>query len=399
MRDTVDPMTAHQTIQAAPNGAPSTQLQRMELLFIWGFWALIAMLMSMSTLLNPASFPRGSSSVGLWPPLLASIVESALWAILTPFIFRLAKRLTLDHPQWLLRLIIMVAIGALMAEAMYQFMGQFRRAERWAIDLFLGEQIATEPADATQFTYRLWRSFEFVVFLVILVAGIAKDYMSRYRLYQERYAELRVELLNARLRALQDQLNPHFLFNTLNAISSLVVRDPDKAQDMLALLSDLLRDTLESKDLEVRLSHELQFISRYLDIMHMRFGDRMETRQDIAPEALYALVPNLILQPLVENAIKHGIDRLDGQGRITISAAVSDHTLILRVIDNGEAGQHPASSATQRSGPGVGLSNTRERLRQTYGEQQSLQLHTAEQGGTIAEIRLPYRTSPLAGAN
>lgn len=370
-----------------PTSTP--HLRRMELLSIWGFWAIIAILMCASTLLNPGAFP--GTRHNLWPPLLGSTVEAAVWATITPLIFRITARYTLDHPRWLLRLAIMILGGAVLSIAVFELMASFRAAEQQWFGVIGAKAVPTTRDYQTSFTLKLWQFFEFAIFLVILTAGIARDYLARYRAYQTRYAQLRLELVNARLKTLQDQLNPHFLFNTLNGISSLVTRDPNKAQDMLAQLSELLRDTLDRKELEVTLEKELVFVNRYIDIMRARFGDKLETEQHIDPQTLNAMVPNLLLQPLVENAIKHGVSKLDAVGRISITAKRQDDTLILRVIDNGDA-SISSKSTNDSNSTGLGLHNTQERLRQSYGAHQSLVLERRQEGGMLAEIRMPFHT-------
>jgi LytS/YehU family sensor histidine kinase len=242
---------------------------------------------------------------------------------------------------------------------------------------------------------------EFVIYLVILMAGLAHDYFIRYQArhaqasaLQAQAAQLHAELANSRLNALRTQLNPHFLFNTLNAVSSLVERDPRGARRMIARLSDLLRDTLEGKDLEVPLQRELVFVRRYIDIMQTRFQGRLETTENIAPDTLDAMVPNLILQPLVENAIKHGIEKLDGVGRISIQAQRSGETLMLSVVDNGTA-EPNTRLQEDPAGGGLGLRNTKARLAQSYGDQQSLTLRSNAGGGVVAQVVLPFHKAKM----
>jgi LytS/YehU family sensor histidine kinase len=185
------------------------------------------------------------------------------------------------------------------------------------------------------------------------------------------------------------QLNPHFLFNTLHAISALVHKDVEAADRMIARLSDLLRYALESTDAqEVPLRQELGFLNRYLEIEQTRFGDRLTVRLDIAPETLDALVPNLVLQPLVENAIRHGIEPRAKPGRIDLRARRENGRLKLEVCDNGvglPSGRIPEE--------GVGLSNTRARLQQLYGEGHCFELGDAPGGGLMVSVELPFRAA------
>jgi len=192
----------------------------------------------------------------------------------------------------------------------------------------------------------------------------------------------------ARLQALRYQLNPHFLFNTLNSISTLIVeREHRDAERMVARLSDFLRLTLEcDADVEVPLADELDFARRYLDIETIRFGDRLTVREDVDPDALSARVPPLLLQPLVENAVRHGILPRETGGCLTIEARHVGDRLLVRVIDDG-----PGPPQEAAIGDGVGLSNVRARLESLYGSDYRLSLERADGGGCAVRIELPFR--------
>jgi two-component system LytT family sensor kinase len=215
------------------------------------------------------------------------------------------------------------------------------------------------------------------------------DYYQQFRERERQAAELEKHLARARLQALKMQLQPHFLFNTLNGIAALNYEDPRAANLMLARLSELLRMTLEDNDApEVSLRQELDFNRRYLELEQIRLGDRLTVTLEIAPETLDAVVPNLLLQPLVENAIRHGIAPYSARGKISIQAHRNNGTLHLRVADNGPGRRRDQGAA---SGTGVGLKNTTARLWQLYGDAQRLELKTAERGGWIVEITIPFR--------
>ena len=198
--------------------------------------------------------------------------------------------------------------------------------------------------------------------------------------------QLEARLADARLDALRMQLHPHFLFNTLNAISTLVHRDANAADEMIGNLSELLRATLDTTAQEIPLRRELHFLDRYLEIQQVRFGDRLQVEKEIDAAALDVNVPTLVLQPLVENAIRHGIEPRTGQGRLHITATREGRILHLSVRDNG-TGSKPASESKD----GIGIANTRSRLQQLYGEEARLTLTTAADGGFIACIDLPCR--------
>jgi hypothetical protein len=201
---------------------------------------------------------------------------------------------------------------------------------------------------------------------------------------------LRAELAEARLDALRQQLNPHFLFNTLNHIvAELRSRDVDAALATLLPLSDLLRDVLRERAQVIPLRDEVRMIERYLEIERARFGDRLQAAVTYDPRALDALVPSSLLQPLVENAMRHGVSRTDG--RCTVAVTVRPHggRLAIEVRDGGPGlTPHPASSDT-----GIGLSNTRQRLSYLYGPDHAFDLRTLEGGGLLVSIDLPFRRS------
>jgi LytS/YehU family sensor histidine kinase len=201
-------------------------------------------------------------------------------------------------------------------------------------------------------------------------------------------AHLETRLMEARLKTLEAELHPHFLFNTLHAISTLVHSDPDAADRMISRLSDLLRITFSrSGAARVPLQEEIEFLQKYLDIEQTRFQDRLAVHYDIDPETLDAEVPRLILQPLVENAIKHGVSKRVGPGTIRIASDRKGDALWLEVRDNG-AGMAAASGDQISSG--VGLSNTRARLECLYGEAQGLEFSEGAEGLTV-RMRLPFQ--------
>ncbi|HKG21586.1 MAG TPA: histidine kinase [Blastocatellia bacterium] len=220
----------------------------------------------------------------------------------------------------------------------------------------------------------------------------AFEFHRRYRRHEFEAARLQTQLGQSRLEALTAQLQPHFLFNTLQGISTLMHRDVGAADAMLSRLSDLLRQTLQHRDRqEAPLSEEIEMLDHYVEISRERFKDRWLFETQISPDARDALVPFFILQPLVENALQHGIARRAGIGRVTVSAKRQGETLQLNVTDDG-----PGLAEAERTFPreGVGLSNTRERLRELYGDRQSLTLEAPPSGGLRVEVVIPYKVAP-----
>jgi hypothetical protein len=229
--------------------------------------------------------------------------------------------------------------------------------------------------------------FDLAVYAFILLGWYAFHWHGRYRDRELRTAQLEASLHEARLAALRSQLNPHFLFNALNSVSALMHRNVDAADAMLARIGELLRLTLASDgDQEVELREELELLDRYLDVERIRFAERLAITVDVPASTLGARIPPFSLQPLVENAIHHGVAITADGGRVTISARKVEERLQLRVLDDGPG------LATPHLREGVGLRNTRARLRQLYGESQQLLFRRPEGGGLEVMVELPWRT-------
>jgi two-component system LytT family sensor kinase len=230
----------------------------------------------------------------------------------------------------------------------------------------------------------------FYKYWIVVLGHLGWQYYLRYRDRERQAAALSAELVNARLEALRMQLNPHFLFNTLNAVLALIHEDPAAADRMLVQLSHLLRRTLDSGSAyEVPLREELQFLRMYLEIEQIRFQDRLQITFDIDPDTEDLLVPQLILQPLVENALRHGILPRDQPGQIHLRARQNGDRLELSVRDNGIGLPDPAETGTRK---GVGLQNVRSRLNHLYGVTQFFQLREAPGGGAEAILSIPVRS-------
>jgi signal transduction histidine kinase len=363
---------------------PPLWSRRTEWLAILGFWTLLGAL----TLVRRVLDPRGPAGL-TFPDTLFVVAEYALWALLTPAVFALARRLPLERGEAGRRLVLHLVIALAVAAVLEVIrVGVFR-------PLFLPDGFFGPPPpgmQAPRFTpagailqFRFLD--ELVIYLAVLAAGFARDYFLRYRAHAAESARLQAQLAEARLAALRMQLNPHFLFNTLHAVSALVERDPAGVRRLVAKLSALLRHVLDSGSRqEVSLGEELAFLRDYLDIQQTRFQGRLDVEESIPRDLWGALVPNLLLQPLVENAILHGVGRIEACGRIEISARKDGERLLLTVRDNG-----PGLEGNGRAG-GVGLANTRARLSALYGEDASLSLDPAPGGGLVAGVVLPYHT-------
>jgi sensor histidine kinase YesM len=323
------------------------------------------------------------------------LVFAAAWTVVTAVVFRLTARFSLEHTDRLARNVVLVAAG-LAAALLMAGVGI------GAFVAFGGRPVMDDgvPVPLREMAPRLLIP-NLLVYTAIAVTGLARDASLRARARREQAvklqahnAQLQAQLAEAKLRVLHTQLNPHFLYNTLNAVSGLMDEDPRGARRMIARLSELLRYALrDTTGQEIPLEEELALVRRYLEIVEIRFQGRLETRIAADPGVGAALVPSLVLQPLAENAMKHGVGRAGGYGRIEIHASRSGDDLVLRVLDTGP-GATP-SLPMDGSGGGLGLRHTRERLEQLYGSAHGFRLEPTPEGGMIAEIVLPYHTAPL----
>ncbi|MBK8058018.1 MAG: histidine kinase [Gemmatimonadetes bacterium] len=367
-------------------------LTRAELLLIVAFWTFMAILTAANGLLDPRA--RMVEPVIVAAPVVLAFIVSYAWAILTPGIFLLVDRYPIERAASAKNFILLTLAGVCVGVAMDAFGAWLRFGV-----FYTGGRRPPPPFGPMVTVEHLFFLDDFVVFIAVAAAAMARVYSRRVRARQEEtvrlqahaaqlQATLQGQLAEARLAALRSQIDPHFLFNTLNAVSSLVERDPKGVRRMIARLSELLRLRLEgANEPETTLDRELDTLSRYLEIMQIRFQKRLEVVMDIATESREALVPTLVLQPLVENAIKHGLSQNEAGGRLEIGAHVDGARVVLTVRDNG--GGIGSSNA---EGDGIGVRNTRERLQQLYGDDHSFTLRNADGGGAIATVSLPFHT-------
>jgi two-component system, LytTR family, sensor kinase len=299
------------------------------------------------------------------------------------FLIWLVPRFPLDREHWRRRLPGYVGIVVLLGAAHTTMM--------WVTRTLLFPVAGLGAYDYGIMRYRYPMEFaiqapNIAIWVVLLHAW---RWYSRARARELEAARLEQELSRATLERLEAQLEPHFLFNTLNVISSLMYHDPGRADRMLGRLSDLLRLTFQrAPDPEVPLADELEWLGWYLQIMQLRFGDRLTVSQQIAPDTLTLAVPRLILQPLVENALKHGPARHAGPASVTIAAQRDGARLRISVSDDGP-GMEPSGAG---NGNGLGLTNTAERLQTLYRAEGRLLLGNRPEGGLTATVELPART-------
>lgn len=360
---------------------------------ILAFWTVMALLTTAGQML----FPRNAIVKPVFPAsdVAAAFANAYLWAALTLPIFRLSRRFPMERRHGLRNVAVVLAVGILIAAAVDVIVGFLKFTVLYT---FTGPW-GNKPFDPLFGLTRLFWLDDLVVYIAILAAGFARDYFRRLQTRHDeavrleaQTARLEAQLAEARLAALRAQLDPHFLFNTLNAVSALVGSDPRGVRRMISRLSALLRHTLEeSATPQAPLAEEMALLTQYVEIMEIRFEGRLDVQTNIDPAMLDALVPTLILQPLVENAIRHGIDRLPlaEVGRVVVSGRRQGDLVVLTVQDNGPTLDD--ANALTRSG-GVGLRNTRERLAQLYGPEHTLTLTALPDGGVVAELTLPYHT-------
>jgi two-component system LytT family sensor kinase len=327
-----------------------------------------------------------------WDRIAWNLVILNLWALATPAILRLVQRYPVAGdrlaPHALLHLGAAIAVSVVTTLAYFGLRGP--------VEALLGQ-----PYDAlAEFKVLQVRTLFIDVIFYTAVAAVlhALDYRRQYLDRELRAAQLEGQLAQAQVAALRMQLNPHFLFNTLHAISSLMDDDVHRARRMLVDLSDLLRLSLDSVgQQEVPLEQELTFLDRYLQIERVRFGDRLTVEIDVDENALDAFVPNLILQPLVENALKHAVAPFAGPGHVAIRARRDGATVRLSVEDDGPGLPAPHVSgdgAPAKERGGLGLRNTRERLERLYGDNHHLSLRSRPGHGLTILLILPFHTSP-----
>jgi two-component system LytT family sensor kinase len=313
-----------------------------------------------------------------------SLADWYVFALLSMPVTRLARRFRFEAGRWRKSLAVHLACSAVFSLAYMVVRGWIGA---W--------QSESGFADAFQpLLVKTWH-FNLLVYWVIIAVSQAAEYYRKFRERELSALELEKRLAQAKLQALQMQLNPHFLFNSLHSVSALMHRDVELADRMLTQLGDLLRAALANSDTqEVPLRQELDFLRRYLEIEQTRFGDRLAVSLEIAPETLDARVPNLILQPLVENAIRHGIEPHAKPGRIELRAARQNGLLSIHVCDTG-AGLRGGMPVNE----GVGLSNTRERLRELYGAAHQFELQDGPDGGLQVRLTIPFRQQSVSHEN
>ncbi len=344
---------------------------------IWSVWTIVAFFFATQVYMlyyheeKPVPFRRA---------LFVEGVGCFLWALSTPLVLWLARRFRIERNNWRRRVPLHFVMGVglictLMTVDYVVYM--FGTGRPSNLTLLHISQFLIYNIDRWLLTY--W---------VIVLSSHAFNYYRSFRKGELNAAQLRTQLVQSQLEALKMQLHPHFLFNTLHSISALLNKDVDGARTMITRLGDFLRLTLENAGTqEVSLQQEIEFLNGYLEIERVRFQDRLTTKVDIDPAVLDVRVPNLILQPIVENAMRHAIANNSNAGRIEIVATARNGMLRIEVKDNGPGLAHAPSPGNLKHG--VGLANTRARLERLYGSNHRFELANELTGGFVVTLEIP----------
>lgn len=366
------------------NGPRAARLGWRRAAGFFGFWTLIGLIFA--TVSYAVTFAETTRRIGFTDALRLNLVQFYLWAPFSLLIFWFSRRFPVEFQARRVRNVLLhvpVLLGCALAHQAIQV------AVLWSVMPRMRQQFPTLVE-----YYRAYFGFGFYIDLLIgsliVIAVHALLYYRRFRAGELEQASLKTQLAQAHLKALKMQLHPHFLFNTLHSISSLVLEDPPKANSMIARLGDFLRLTLEQSDEQlVSVKNEMEFLRCYLDIEQVRFGDRLTVSFAIEPAVLAAQIPHLILQPIVENAIQHAIAPRAAPGRIEIEAKRMGRFLQASVRDSGPGIGRENDSL---HGHGVGLGNVQARLRQVYDGDFTFELTNNPQGGLSVMLRVPFRT-------
>jgi signal transduction histidine kinase len=347
-----------------------------SLLFV-GMWTLIGLSFSA---LYYASAAAENRRVSVYFALSMNLTRFYVWALLSLIVYRVATKFPIRVRPFaytnLLSNILSVLIFAVIHQSVFMFIG-------WEMDPTFKTRFATFK-DFYQVVFLTGLYLDILLALLIVIAQHAFIFYRNYRDGEVQQSLLKTQLAQAQLQALKMQLHPHFLFNALHSISALVLEDPPRANLMISSLGDFLRLTLEQSEATVPLREELEFLRCYLEIEQIRFEDRLTVRFDIDQTALNATVPHLILQPLVENAIRHVVATRSQATEIEVRARVFDHLLRLEVTDNG-----PGIQSGVNVGIGVGLENVRARLKQTYGSLSRFEIVNGSDCGLTVVLEIP----------
>jgi signal transduction histidine kinase len=355
--------------------------RRAALLFVG--WTLVSLIFA--GISYAAAIGENNKEFGFVSALRLNLVQFYLWAILSPFLFRFSRRFPIELRPLNVRNLLLYFPALISFAGIHQVI---HLAVLWSISPRWRQKYP-----ALMDCYRAYFAFGFyidlIIALLIVVAVHALLYYQNFRASELAQSSLKTQLAQAQLRALKMQLHPHFLFNTLHSISSLVLEDPPKANSMIARLGDFLRLTVENSEQQlVTLKEETEFLRCYLDIEQVRFGDRLTVAFELEPQTLSAQLPHLILQPIVENAIQHAIGPRATRGQIKIEAKRLDSLFRVAITDNGPGITSNPNSPAKKC---LGLTNVRTRLQQIYGSDFRFELTNGENEGLTVIMEIPFQ--------
>jgi two-component system, LytTR family, sensor kinase len=359
----------------------------MRLALIFGIWTFIGIVFTLQSYFT--SF-RSEKPTPLFDSLYVQMTWSYLWALATPLVLWAATRLPIERNNWMRSALLHVPLSIVLSA----FLTALGHVVLW---FYWGWSMGRPFSFERMGRFVIANFSEGIgIYLLIALTSYAFSYYRRYRESQVKTILLEAQLSQAQLHALKMQLHPHFLFNTLHSISALLNKDTDSARKMITRLGDFLRLTLDnSGSQEVTLQQEMEFLSCYLEIERIRFQDRLVTRMDVSQQTLDAKVPNLILQPIVENAIRHGIASRSTPGLIEIGAEQRNGTLRIQVRDNGP-GLPTHRTSENLFKKGLGLANTETRLERLYGAAHRFDFSNNPAGGLVVTLEIPFHKDKAA---
>jgi two-component system LytT family sensor kinase len=356
---------------------------------VLGIWTLGGLGLVVMIYLNLINDVEHYDLKGHFYTFLAQMYRAWIWAIVTPAIFQFRREVRRRHSSWL-------AIGSLHLLAAVTLLAWNNIMRIWAMNVTFGWwDLDMYSFDHLISLLSVYTLVDFYLYWLIVGAGALYDLDREKRLVEQHQEQLRTQLAQAELAALRQQLHPHFLFNSLNAVSSLMREGAnERAVEAIALLSQLLRDLLShTGQQEIELRQELAYVECYLSVEKVRFEDRLITHFDADEECLDALVPTLILQPLVENAVKHGIARRVKPGRVAVYGYLRGDKLQLKVCNDSPEGAQGAADTVDH---GIGLRATRLRLERIYGSNYRLDCSFGGPQGAVVIIEIPLKIAEIS---
>jgi two-component system, LytTR family, sensor kinase len=371
----------HNNFESKPFAFSGSQGRWRRLAIIWGIWTFIGIVFTLQMYFTSYRSERPALLVD---SVYLQMVWAYLWALATPLVVWAAAKLPLERNNWIRNSLLHLPISIILS-------GIVTAIGHVMVWLYLSWPLGRPFSFERMGRFVLANFSEGIgIYMLIALTSFAFNYYLRYREGQVRTLQLEAQLSKAQLEALKMQLHPHFLFNTLHSISALLTQDTEAARRMITRLGDFLRLTLEnSGSEEVTLLQEMEFLTCYLAIERIRFQDRLLTRIDIADDTLDAKVPNLILQPIVENAIRHGIAPRSTPGLIEIEAKHLNGLVRIQVRDNGPGlSEHRISENLFNRG--LGLANTGQRLERLYGSRHLFDLRNNPNGGFVVTMEIPF---------